>query len=50
MLDKLFPFIIENYRVLEIEGHRIFTYENNVFEIIVFFLIELLFKEGVMLE
>jgi hypothetical protein len=32
MLDKLFPFIIENYRVLEIEGHRIFTYENNYFD------------------
>ena len=32
MLDKLMPFIIENYRVLEIEGHRIFTYENNYFD------------------
>lgn len=32
MLDKFMPFILENYRVLEIDGHRIFTYENNYFD------------------
>lgn len=32
MFDKLLPFIIDNYRVLEINGHRIFTYENNYFD------------------
>lgn len=32
MLDIIFPEIEKTYKVLEIEGHRIFTYENNYFD------------------
>jgi hypothetical protein len=32
LLEQLLPFIAMNYKILEIEGHRIFTYENNYFD------------------
>jgi hypothetical protein len=32
MLNNLLPFITENYKVLEIDDNRIFTYENNYFD------------------
>lgn len=32
MLNIVFPEIEKSYKVLEIEGHRIFTYENNYFD------------------
>ena len=31
-LDNIIPFLVKNYNVLEIDGTRIFTYENNYFD------------------